>query len=242
VKDLLVLGASAPDMELLRARLSRLGYRLLPAKEPQHAQTVLRVAGSRVGAVVVPSELPVVNLRLALDALRRQVPGGQIAFLGAGREPGLPGRNRMRDAGVALAAFDPVDLHTLRFQVNRALAGDGAMRARRRTTVRAPADWPVTVRVAGREKKGRLYSVSASGAFVAIDHPSIARSQVELELTLPGDRRLKASGRVAMTNVPGNVMKRSLPFGMGICFEQLSEAASVALLVYAEERLKHLTM
>jgi hypothetical protein len=108
--------------------------------------------------------------------------------------------------------------------------------------VRAPADWPVTVRVGGREKKGRLYSVSASGAFVAIDHPSIARAQVELELTLPGDRRLKASGRVAMTNVPGNVMKRSLPYGMGVCFEQLSEAASVALLVYAEERLKHLTV
>jgi hypothetical protein len=38
------------------------------------------------------------------------------------------------------------------------------------------------------------------------------------------------------------MMKRSLPFGMGVCFEQLSEAASVALLVYAEERLKHLTM
>jgi hypothetical protein len=29
---------------------------------------------------------------------------------------------------------------------------------------------------------------------------------------------------------------------MGVCFEQLSEAASVALLVYAEERLKTLAM
>ena len=242
MKDLLVLGANAPDMELLRARLTRLGYRALAAKEPQQAQTVLRVAGSRIGAVIVPSELPVVNLRLALDALRRQVPGGQIAFLGAGREPGLAGRNRMREAGVALAAFDPIDLHTLRFQVNRALAGDAAMRARRRTTVRAPADWPVGVKVAGREKKGRLYSVSASGAFVAIEQPSIVRTQVTLELSLPGDRRMTASARVAMTNVPGNVMRRSLPFGMGVCFEQLTEAASVALLVYAEERLKNLTI
>jgi hypothetical protein len=116
------------------------------------------------------------------------------------------------------------------------------MRARRRTTVRAPADWPVSVRVAGREKKGRLYAVSASGAFVAIEQPSIVRTQLGLELSLPADRRLALSARVAMTNVPGNVMKRSLPFGMGVCFEQLSEAASVALLVYAEERLKTLAM
>ena len=46
MKDLLVLGANSPDMELLRTRLDRLGYRALPAKEPQQAQTVLRVAGT----------------------------------------------------------------------------------------------------------------------------------------------------------------------------------------------------
>jgi hypothetical protein len=242
VKDLLVLGASAPEMDLLRARLARLGYRPLPAKEPHQAHMLLRVAGGRVGAVVVPSDLPVVELRPALDALRRHVPGGRIAFLGAGREPGLPMRNRMRDAGVAFAAFDPVDLHTLRFQVNRALADGEALRMRGRDTARAPADWPVTVRVAGREKKGRLYSVSATGAYVAIDQPSIAGSQVGLELTLPGERRLKLAGRVVMTNVPGNLIRRSLPLGMGVCFDQLSDAASVALLVYAEDRLKQLAM
>jgi hypothetical protein len=34
VKDLLILGSNSPEMELLRTRLVRMGYRALPAKEP----------------------------------------------------------------------------------------------------------------------------------------------------------------------------------------------------------------
>ena len=84
---------------------------------------MLRVAGTRIGAVIVPSELPAVNLRLALDAMRRLVPGGELTFLGAGRDPGLSGRERAARGRHPFAAFDPIDPHTLRFQVNRALAG-----------------------------------------------------------------------------------------------------------------------
>jgi len=45
-----------------------------------------------------------------------------------------------------------------------------------------------------------------------------------------------------MTNVPGNVMRRNLPFGMGVQFENLSEAVSVSLLVYAQERFRSLSL
>jgi hypothetical protein len=239
-KDVLVLGASAPDMEVLRARVARLGLRTVPAKTPDLAQGLLRVAAPRIGAVVVPSDLPSLNLRLALDALRRQAPFHELAFLGAGRDPGPEGRARMREAGVRLAIFDPVDTHTLRFQLNRALAGARAARCRRHT-VRAPAEWPVLARAAGRRKSGRIYAVSASGAFVSVDAPWLARTEVALELALPSGT-LSASGRVVMTNVPGNVMRRSLPYGMGVRFDQLSESASVALLVYAQERFRTLSV
>ena len=82
-----------------------LGLRALPAKTPDLAHGLLRVAATRIGAVVVPSDLAVVNLRNALDALRRQAPAHEIAFLGAGRDPGNDGRSRMREAGVKLAIF-----------------------------------------------------------------------------------------------------------------------------------------
>jgi hypothetical protein len=240
-RDLLLLGANAPEMQLVRARLARLGYRTVAAKTPDQAYALLRVGGSRVGALVVPSDLPAVDLREALDALRRLVPDQALALLGAGRDPGAEGRRRMREAGVQLAIFDPVDLHTLRFQVNRALCAGRPVRGRRRT-VRAPADWSATILSRARTKEGRIYSVSASGAFVAVDRPSLVRSEVTLQMTLPGAAPISASGRVVMTNVPGNVMRRHLPFGMGVRFEQLSEAASVRLVVYAQERFRSLAL
>jgi hypothetical protein len=240
-KDLLLLGANAPDMELLRTRTARLGYRVVPAKTPDQAHALLRVGGTRIGAVIVPSELPVVDLRAALDALRRLVPAHELRWLAAGRDPGPAGRERLRLAGVPLALFDPVDTHTLRFQLNRALAGRRLSSARRRT-VRAPSDRPVAVRVAARRKEGRLYSVSASGAFVAIDQPTLPRSAVTLEFVLPDAGLLALPARVVMTNVPGNLARPSLPWGMGVQFEELDEAASVALLVYAQERFRTLAV
>jgi len=240
-KDVLLLGANSPEMQVLGARLVRIGHRVVSAKTPEWAQALLRVGGSRIGAVIVPSDLPAMNLRGALDFMRRLVPETHLAFLGAGRDPGPAERRRMREAGVQLAIFDPIDLHTLRFQLNRALAGAKPVRGRRRT-LRAPADWAAVVRSGGREKQGRVYSISASGAYVALDQPWMVRSRVEVSLAVPDLRAVTAEGRVVMTSVPGNVMRRSLPFGMGIQFEHLSEAASVALLVYAEERFRTLSI
>src|SRR5574338_693280 len=240
-RDLLLLGANAPEMELLRTRAARLGYRVVPAKTPDQAHALLRVGGTRIGAVIVPSELPVVDLRAALDALRRLVPAHELAWIAAGRDPGAAGRERLRLAGIHLALFDPVDSHTLRFQLNRALAGRRLSSAHRRT-VRAPADRPVAVRVAGRRKEGRLYSVSASGGFVALDQPSLARSRVGLEFALPDFGRMDVQARVVMTNVPGNLPRPSLPWGMGVQFEDVDAAASVALLVYAQERFRTLAV
>jgi hypothetical protein len=220
----------------------RIGYRVVPAKTPDQAHAFLRVGGARIGAIVVPSELPVVSLRAALQAMRRLVPDGNPIFLAAGRDPGDAGRRAMRDAGVQLAIFDPVDLHTLRFQTNRALAGDKPASRHHRRTLRAPADWPVSVSVGLREKPGRLYSISANGAFVALQQPWMVKSRVEVSLTPPGSNSARVTGRVVMTNVPGNVMRRGLPFGMGIQFEQMSEATSVALLIYAESRFRALSL
>jgi hypothetical protein len=240
-KDLLLLGANAPEMELLRTRLVRIGYRVVAAKTPEQAHALLRVGGTRIGAVIVPSDLPVVNLRSALEFMRRISPARSLAFAGGGRDPGSEGRDRMRQAGVQIALFDPMDLHTLRFQVNRALAS-GLPVHRPRQTLRAPVDWPVIARSSGRQKEGRVYSISASGAFLAIAQPWMVKARVEVRLATPEVGSIEAEGRVVMTNVPGNVMKRNLPFGMAVHFDHLSEHASVALLMCAENRVRSLSI
>jgi PilZ domain len=237
-KDLLLLGANAPDMELLRTRIVRVGYRVVPAKTPEMANTLLRVGGSRVGAVIVPTDLPVVSLRGALDSMRRmQTAGGDLTFVAAGRDPGEEGRRRLREAGVRIGIFDPVDLHTLRFQINRALASGLPLPPARskRGTLRAPADWKVVALSGGREKEGRIYSISPSGTFIVLPQPWMTRSNVELRWAHSYTGAVSAECRVVMTNVPGNVMRRSLPLGMGLRFDHLPEAASVALLMYAQE-------
>jgi hypothetical protein len=70
----------------------------------------------------------------------------------------------------------------------------------------------------------------------------MVKARVELRLAIPSGDSVTASGRVVMTNVPGNVMKRNLPFGMGVHFDQVSEQSSVALLIYAEERSRALCL
>lgn len=241
--DLLLLGANAPDMELLRTRLVRIGHRVVPAKTPEMAHSLLRVGGARVRAVIVPADLPVIDLGAALGFLRKLAPpGSELAFIGAGRDPGPAGRERLRRAGVGVALFDPIDLHTLRFQINRALATRPIPARARRGTQRAPADWQVIARANGRRKEGRLYSISPSGAFVVMPQPWMVRSQVELHGALPDGTELRAAGRVVMTNVPGNVMRASLPVGMGVRFDPLSEVTSIALLVYANQRSEALEL
>jgi hypothetical protein len=240
-KDLLLLGANAPEMELLRTRLVRIGYRVVPGKTPEQAHALLRVGGTRIGAVIVPSDLPVVSLRPALDFMRKISPSRSLTFVGAGRDPGPDGRERMRQAGIQVALFEPMDLHTLRFQVNRALAG-GLPVHRARQTLRAPVDWPVIARSGARQKEGRVYSISASGAFLAIAQPWMVKARVEIRLATPETGSIEAAGRVVMTNVPGNVMKRNLPFGMAVHFDHLSEHASVALLMCAEKRARSLAL
>jgi CheY-like chemotaxis protein len=161
-KDILLLGANAPDMEVLRTRLVRIGYRVVPAKTPEQAHTFLRVAGTRIGAVIVPSEMPVMNLRAALDFMRRLSPAVPLTFLGAGREPG-PRVASGPSGGHQLPIFDPLDPHA---------AVPGEPGARDRATDASPphhvaraADWPVLVKSGVRQKEGRIYSVSASGAY-----------------------------------------------------------------------------
>jgi hypothetical protein len=70
----------------------------------------------------------------------------------------------------------------------------------------------------------------------------MTRADVTLELAVPDVGRVKAGGHVVMTNVPGNVMRRSLPFGMGVQFDHLSEAVSVSFLFYAQERYRSLSL
>jgi PilZ domain-containing protein len=218
----------------LATRARRVGFRVLRAKTPEDAREALRDGRHAVAAVVIPPDLEAPDLSLALRGFCELVPDRELAVVVGGARPGPSESERLRGAGAEFALFDPLDDHTLRFQLNRAVAGRTAAAAERRA-VRVPTDWPVRVRMGGREKPARVYCVSSTGAFLATARPSFRGSLVYMTLPLPGGP-IDVAGRVVMTNVPGNLVKENLPLGMAIQFTGLPLDVGDSLRQYAEHQ------
>ncbi|HVP31819.1 MAG TPA: PilZ domain-containing protein [Myxococcota bacterium] len=237
-RDVLLLGAESPAMRQLRIRLSTLGYRGVPAKTPEQAQLVLQMARGAIRAAVLPPDLPVVDLGRTIRFLTGIA--GQLWFLAAGPPPAREERARLRDAGVSYALFDPLHDHDLRFQLNRAFARSSIVRGRRRT-LRAPTRWNVPVWTPAGRREAGLYTVSASGAFLATPTPSLRGTVLRVALPLPGST-IELAARVVSTNVAGNLAQKILPSGMAVAFEGTSEDAEARLHLYAQERLNALAV
>lgn len=237
-REILILDGGTPQMRRLASRLGRLGYPVLAAKTADAAERVLRLRGPRVAAALIPVDLPTFDLPTALHFLRRLEPSGELCFVAAGHRPDAAGRRQLRDAGVELALWEPIDEHTLRFQANRALAGSAIVRGDR-SLLRAPANWSVSVWAGARRKPAKIYSLSAGGAYLATTRPSLPGTRLQVELPFRSTP-VKVTAEVMMTNVPGHFMRENLPPGMGIRFEKAPRKVESALTLWAERRLENL--
>jgi len=218
----------------LATRARRVGFRVLRAKTPEEAREALRDGRHAVGALLIPPDLVAPDLRVAIRGFRDLVSDRELAVLVGGPRPPDAELKRLRAAGAELALFEPVDDHTLRFQLNRAIAGRPSGAAERRA-VRVPTDWPVRVRMGGREKPARVYCVSATGAYLATSRPSFRGSLLYVTLPLPSGS-VDLAGRVVMTNVPGNLVRENLPLGMAVQFTGLALDVEDTLREFAERQ------
>lgn len=237
-REVLILDASSPSMARLAERIPQLGFRAVLAKTPEEAQQALLDPRRAIGGAVVPLHLPALDRARALEHLRDQSAGGRLPYLVVGRRPGSRERRRLRNAGVDLAAWEPVHDHVLRFQLNRTLADDPRLPNGRRA-LRVPTDLPVGVLAGGRDKEAMLYCVSLAGAYVVTTRPSMPRTPVELGLPLPGGI-VSVAGVVRNTNVPGNLRKENLPDGMGIEFQDVPPTVERALRDFIERQEREL--
>ena len=237
-KEVAVLDAGAPPMRQLAARLRRQGFAVLPSKTPDHAERLLRQRGSAVAAVVIPVDLPTFDLGAALRFLRRLEPSGELTFVASGHRPDSEDRELLRDAGIELALWGPVDDHTLRFQMNRALATSEIVLGKR-GRLRAPADWPIVVHAGSRRKPARIYSLSSGGTYLATGRPSLPGADVVVELPLPASGT-RIPARVVMTNVPGNLIRENLPVGMGVSFRKVARDVEASLDAWVNDRIDEL--
>lgn len=239
--EILMVDSGEHSLRALASQARGLEYRVVTVKTPEGAHAVLVDPRHDIGAAVITPDMPASSLAGAVDALRDLASHRRLPVLAVGqRGDASVSRKALRDAGVDLALADPMDEHTLRFQLNRALAENYGTEKERRY-LRVPADWPVRMRVGSREKEARVYSVSAAGAYLATDRPVVRNAIVYLTLPLPGGS-VTTTARVVMTNVPGNLKRTNLPLGMGVRFTGTPEETSRAIEAFARARHQHLVI
>jgi CheY-like chemotaxis protein len=217
---LLLDGASARLLAVAE-RLRTLGFSCVRAKTPEEAVALVEDPRHDFGAALLPPDLPVADLAGALGSLRQRA-ARPLCCVVVGPRPDAEGLARLRGAAIELAVWHPLDDATLRFQLNRALASFAGESLRREQ--RAPTDWRVRFSAGGRTKEAALYSLSARGAFLMTNRPSMRGASVAVELPLPSES-IAVGGRVLYTNVPGNLSKSTLPMGMAVEFTALSTEA-----------------
>ncbi len=241
-RSVLMMDVGVDPMAILAARIQRLGFRAVRVKTAEDAIPILTDPRFSVGCVVLPQDLPVADLGSTLAALRMAGGNDSLPFLVTGGRMGSAGRSRHARAGVEFPLFEPINAHTLRFQLNRAMSGPIPAR-RERGCRRAPSSHEVHIRARRRHRRkaARLYTFSARGAFLATPNPSLRGSELELELGIPGIQR-RVPARVVMTNVVGNLMRPSLPNGMAIRFSGLSTETEANLEILVEKVLRRLEM
>ncbi len=239
-RSVLVVDDGAEPLEPVAVRLAQLGFHAIRAKSVESAFEALRDPRYVIGAVVIPPSLPTLGLERAVAAFHASGSADELNLLVAGTRPDADRRDRLRSCGVRFALWNPIDDHSLRFQVNRALANGGPALLSRRAE-RVPTNLPVLVRAAGREKRAKLYSMSAKGAFLATAQPSMQRSLVFFSVPLAQDD-IALTAEVVMTNVPGNLVRGNLPIGMGVRFRAVDPSTETALLAFTGERATQLVV
>jgi len=217
-----VLALGDPDGRFaeLTQRIRALGFTTVRAKTPRDAVAAAEERRHRYRVALVESDVPALDLRAALESLRRHPSADHLRILVVGPRPERGEIERLRTAGIERALWEPIAEHALRFELNRCYADP--FLPSDRDELRAAASWNARIFIAGRQKAGTIYSFSPKGAFVATPRPQVRGAKVVLELPLD-DGAVSVGGSVVYANVPGNLRKANLPSGMAVCFEDVRD-------------------
>ena len=196
-------------------RLRKLGFSVSSVRSPLEARPEAAPA-----VVVVNALLPEDCLDHCLELHRAALREHSLLGLVLGRSISSARRSQLRRAGFSLQVLAPIDQGALRFQVGRGFLARRKPGATRRE-LRAPVPWAARALASSRQKHVSVYNLSPGGAYLETPRPWLSGTRLRLELAgvgLSGG----ISGRVVHTNVPGNLMNRRAPVGMGVHFEEAS--------------------
>jgi len=230
-----------PDLGRLARRLETLGCSVAEVETRRGRRALLVDRNGPARAAILPAALAERSGRRfeqVLRTLRELAPSRPLVPLVVGAMGDTAVRERLREAGVALALPEPLDPRVLRFQVNRALAA-GPMPAR--IARRAPVEHEVSVRRHLRNRSVPVYTLSSRGAFLLTDRPLSPGRRLWLELPV-GRFRPHARARVMMANPAGARVDPAIPPGMAVAFEDLDGPSAAVIDRLVDERLAGLAV
>ena len=241
-RERVLLYAFAAGLGDLATRIRSLGYEALVENEPRAAAARVARHEEPLHAALLPADFALPQRGGELDHLVRATGAHGIQFVAAGARPGPEAEQRLREKNVRLCLWSPFHERELRFVLNRALF-DPAQgfydpeKAEVRHDLRVPTELAARVRIGGREKPALVYSLSVDGCFLETQRPTLVGGALEVVLPLPlGEFSL--TGRVILTNVPGNLQRSKLPCGIGVEFQRLAPEARDALAHFVRERAR----
>jgi len=229
----LLIESLDPSSQTLARRIESLGIEPLLVTSFDEAEEVLRARRSFVTAVLIPTDLSTTNLKKDVKRLKAAGPATGLSFLSVGKPPTTDARKRMRSAGITIALWEPYDDGCVRFQLNRAVAGEGMKD--KRSSPRVPTSALARIVVGGREKTAVVYSLSKGGCYLETPRASMNGARVDIHFQLRGEA-IDVVGIVVLSNVPGNVNRNNLPLGMAVRFEDLDSATRKVIEAFIRDR------
>jgi len=236
---LYAFGGAAGD---LGGRVRQLGYEPVVEDDPRTAAARLAKYDEPIRAGLLPAGFALPQRGAELDQLARSAGSAGIRFVAVGHKPGPDAEHRLRDRSVRLCLWSPFQDRELRFVLNRALFDPtqnlyGRDKNRVRHELRAPTSLGARIILSGREKPALVYNLSVGGCYLETLRPTLIGAAIEVALPLPSGE-VRVSGRVVLTNVPGNLERLNLARGMAVEFLRLVPDARDAIQQYVLERAK----
>lgn len=234
----LIVDDPASSLGEVSLRLLRLGIDVVYTKEMDEAQLLARQEAWRVGAVLFPPGVDptaAAGLAARIGTLRRGAPPELLVI---GEEPAAEAKQRLRDAGVERALWEPFDESTLRYGVNAAVFG--GMQGDPRREVRIATTLRGRTYVGLRRKDVLVSTLSVAGAYLETPHPDEPGSRLRLEIDLPEGPPLFTRAEVRYASEAGT--HHGLPTGMGVVFEPLGPPDEARVRAFLHEQAQRFTL
>jgi len=208
----------------------------LYASDVDEAHLLALQESGRVGALVLPGDLPLPAIDALIDRISPQLWAGPAAIVVIGPPNDRELLRALRDRSLSWVLRDPYDAAEFRFVVSAALSTEDKLEAR--SGLRVPIAQAVRVTSASREQEGSIRNLSIGGAYVALDAPPPPGERILLAAQL-GEVGFSPEAVVVYNQTPGTTGRAAeRESGMGVAFRNLDDHARTALAVFVEERVR----